>query len=140
MSSPQGEFAANIDVGRVGFDRVSSNENTLKQDVGIPLNERPILEGSGFTLISVTTEIDGFGRVFGKKSPLHTGDESGSPTTAEVRGLDLLGDLLGFERRQRLTRGLVAAMGKIDVELTNVRNIEMAQEHLFSHQLYLISH
>ena len=106
--------------------------------MGVPLDDRPVLERPRFALIGITAEVDRFGRLLGQESPLHAGDKSSPTATAQVRRLHLLSHLFRLEGRQSRARSFVPAVGQIDIELTDVRDIEVAQQHLFSHRFRLI--
>ena len=87
------ELTAKIDIRSLGPNGVAGNDNPLEDLVGVPLQELPIFEGSGFSLIGIAEEIFRYSRILGNKPPFHPGWKAGTPPPPKAGSFDHLDDL-----------------------------------------------
>ena len=121
------ELAPDVDVGGMGADGVGRDEDAFQQHVGIVFDDGPVLERSGLALVGVAAQIDGLVGILGQEAPFHAGAETGPAPAAQVRVLDLGGDVFRGERRQRGARRGIAVVGDVHVELVDVGDGFVAQ-------------
>ncbi len=97
----------------VGADGVARERHALEQQLGMLLHEDLVDVRAGVALVAVgDDELALAGRVAGEL-PLRAGGEARAAAAADVRGLDLLEQLLGRERRDRARQARpVVAVGE----------------------------
>jgi hypothetical protein len=90
------EFATDIDVGSGRVHGSSGNEAALDELVWVLSHDLSVLASSGFTLIGIDDEITGLGVLVPvlevHERPFQTRGETGTTSTAQTRGLDLIDD------------------------------------------------
>src|SRR3970040_1096139 len=102
------ELLAEIDVGLAGADRHRRDDDALHQQVRAALDERPVLEGSGFAFVGVDDDVLHRSPA-GDELPLLSGRKS-RPALAAQTGLhQKVDDRLGRHPLKAAARPLVSA-------------------------------
>src|SRR3972149_2733520 len=121
---PKGKLPADVDVGVARSDSVAAYRNSLKELMGILLNDRPVLIGARLSLICIATEILRDGRIFRNKTPLQACREAGPAAPPQTGVLDHLDNRIRVHLKG-LFQGLIPAVVKIRRYLKRVRGINI---------------
>src|SRR5206468_3377807 len=88
-------LAPDVHVGFVAADRKGGDDHALDERVGIALEDVPVLERSGLSLVCVDHQVLRLRASLGDERPFSRGWKSGPAQTAEVCTPHLVDDLSG---------------------------------------------
>ena len=114
-------FAADVDEGEVGADRVCGDDDALDEEMRDAHHDLAVLERPGLGFVRVDDEVDRLGRVLGlwQEARLATHGEARPAAPADVGGEQLVEDRLSLHP-EGLAQRFVAADGLVLRELGEV--------------------
>src|SRR6516162_257 len=113
-------FATNVNETVMGANGAARDNNAFDQLVRVHFHQRAILAGTGLGLVGVADDVFGLGGILRDEGPLHAGGKACAATSAEIRFLDFVDDLLRRHGFQDLVEGLVSAMLERDIDLVRI--------------------
>src|SRR5215472_11326524 len=125
------ELTSDIDEGGMRLNRIRGDKRALDDRMGIFLDEQPVLERAGLTLIRVANQILGLGIVFRHEAPLHARGKSRAATSAQARSLNLVDQLLRCYLSHHFFPRTISAARLVDRDFVRVRSIDIAQQNFF---------
>src|SRR4030095_9970575 len=121
-------LAADVDEAAPRPHRVAGDEAAFQHHVRIALHEEAVLVGPRLGLVGVADEVLRLGRLPGHEGPLPAGREPRAAAPAQARLLDLLEDLVGGHRGERLAQRAVSAALLVDADRLRARLRDVAQQ------------
>src|SRR5690606_38712914 len=95
----------------------------------IVVEQHAVLEGAGFTLVTVANQVNGFTRFAIDEAPLHASGKACATAATQTAGLDLVDDG-GRVHRERFAQRLVAALLYVLFEAASVTWFaDVAEQH-----------
>ena len=123
-----GELAADVDVARLGADRVRADRAALDEGVRRPAHDFAILERARLGFVGVAAEVVRLAVARLHERPLHARREAGAAAAAQPRFLDDVDDV-ARRHAERLLQRLVAAALLPAVERDRLAISEVLGEH-----------
>ena len=123
------ELAADVDVARLGADRVGADRAPLDEGVRRPAHDLAILERARLRLVGVAAEVVRLAVAGLHERPLHAGREAGAAAAAQPRVLDDVHDLRPGAIASAFSQRLVAAALLPAVERARLGVSEVLREH-----------
>src|SRR6185437_12638705 len=111
-----GEFASNVNIGQSRIDRVTGNNHSLQQLMGILVNDVPVFERPWFRLICVANQINRFRSARLDKAPFDSAWKSSAAASPQTGSLNLVDDLLR-RHRERFLQIFVTAVLEIAADI-----------------------
>ncbi len=121
-------FAANVNVACLRTHRQAGNHHAFDHRMRIMFEDQAVFAGAGLALIAVDQHILRLVRFFGYERPLHASGEAGTAAPAQVRGFDLVDDVVRLHL-ERLLHGFIAVQLQITVKAGSAFT-EAVRDHL----------
>ena len=123
-------LGAAVHVAFGGADRVGGDQHALDHAERVALEHGAVHEGAGIALVGVADEVLLAARLVVGDPPLAAGREAGAAAPAQAGGDDLVADLGGRHRHQRLGGGAEAAGGQRRVQAAGIDHAAVGEHDL----------
>src|SRR5262249_26906463 len=108
-SRAQDKLTSYIDVGALGADRVTGQDDPFQKLVRIALDQLPVLKRTWLAFVGITAKVARTLMVLGQESPFHARRKARAATATETGLDDELRHVGGRDLSEHLLESLVAA-------------------------------